>query len=218
MLPDNCLSTEYTALIGSSNQTDIIGARAKTLDLVLIDYENGGIDIGDTSEGLDYQEWVGTYANQKITLTGANGNTYNIITIDSSEILSDFSFSFDQSGSPAIVYVVNDVVYFRYYDSLLEDYTIVEQQASMRSPKLFMDDKRSLNSSNSDIILAYVNSDDDTLCYRQQRDRYLTERVLKTDLTSWFIEGSEGDIRLCHFGMGSNLRLQFIIKRETECL
>jgi len=200
MLPEGVIST-------FNIPSSIIGARAKTVDLSLEDFEDGGIDISDPSEGLDYQEWKGEFVDQKITITGENGNTFDLVTITESESLTDFSFAFDQNNRPTLIYVVDEISYLLFYDTLIEDYNTVQQADSMYSPKLFLDDKRSLNISNSDIILAYINYDNKSLCYRQQRDRYLIEYVLVTEIDV----SLDGVSRLVRLGMGRNLRLQFVL-------
>jgi hypothetical protein len=68
-----------------------------------------------------------------------------------------------------------------------------------RSPRLTLDDKRSSQFGNSDVMFGYMRGQ--SLCYRQQRDRYTIERVLRTDLPE--------DIRLKNIGMMSNWRLKF---------
>ena len=198
MLPENSLST-------FSAPDKLIGARAKSVDLSLVDYEDGGVDISDASEGLQFQEWVGEYRDQKITLNAENGNTFDVVTIEPPSVLAEFSFTFDQNARPVVVYVIDDVSYLFFYDTLAEDYNTVQQQARMISPKVALDDKRSLNISNSDVILAYIYSN--SLCYRQQRDRYLIEYVLSTEL----VANHKRVNRLVRFGMGKNWRLQFVL-------
>ena len=79
----------------------IIGARGLTGSLTL-DHEDGGIDIGDPSEGLMYQVWTGTIEGDNIVLRGENGNSY---TLNAGSGVTEISFSFDQNMRPVIVYV-----------------------------------------------------------------------------------------------------------------
>jgi len=201
MLPQDVLST-------SIMQSPIIGAKAKSVGLFLEDFEDGGIDIGDPSEGLMYQEWRGEFKGQKITLTGANGNTFDAVTVAVGDSLTSFSFSFDQNMRPVVAYMLNGRAVLFYFSTLVSDYVNEDQQVTMISPKVLLDDKRLLNINGSDVILAYIDSTIPSLCFRQQRDRYLDEYVLSTKLTN-----SAGRIfdSINAFGMGKNLRLQFVL-------
>ena len=185
----------------------IIGAKGLTGSLTL-DHEDGGIDIGDPSEGLMYQVWTGTIEGDNIVLRGENGNSY---TLNTGSGVTEISFSFDQNMEPVIVYVKNKITKFWWYDSSTPGYITTIYGDRYLSPKVFLDDKRLMERSLSDIIFAYVkpdtqNQDRFDLWFRKQRDRYLIEYRLKA-----YAGG-----KLRHLGMGHNLRLQFIFSRRME--
>jgi len=201
MMPEDVLSTSVL-------KSPIIGAKAKSVGLFLEDYEDGGIDISDPSEGLMYQEWYGEFKDRKITLTGANGNTFDAVTVEVGDSLTSFSFSFDQNVRPVVAYMLNGRAVLFYFSTVAQDYVNEVQQIDMGLPKVLLDDKRLLNVSGSDVILAYINLTTHFLCFRQQRDRYLIEYVLSSELINPAGRITES---MLGFGMGKNLRLQFIL-------
>ncbi len=173
MLPGNAASS--IPVVGAMLAPDNIGSS------LFVDYERGGLAITDASLGLDYQAADALY-----------------LIIPSA---SEMCFAFDQQMRPVLAYVVNDIIRLRWYDTTVSAF-VVTDFAGVRSPKLTLDDKRPAQLANSDVIFAYIKTNGD-LCYRQQRDRYLVERVLHS--------GVDPANRLIALGMASNLRLQFEI-------
>lgn len=166
----------------------------------VIDFERGGVAIGDASLGLDYQDWRG----EVIVATGQVriypvGGVASVYFTESG--ISEFSFTFDQSMRPVLGYVADGVTRLRWFDSLAGAF-VITNFPNTRSPRLALDDKRPMEIANSDVIFGYIR-DDGALCYRQQRDRYATEYVLRT--------GIDPSQRLINIGMSSALRLQFEI-------
>lgn len=192
MLPGNAASS--VSVPGDLLSPDDIGSS------FLVDYERGGVAIGDLSLGMDYQDWqcklndatgevfinpVGQSDVPYITLTGAR----------------EVAFAFDQQMRPVLAYVVGEMARLRWYDTTVAAF-VTTDYPGIRSPRLTLDDKRPLQSGNSDVVFAYIKANRD-LCYRQQRDRYLIERVLHS--------GVDPSQRLVAVGMARNLRLHFEI-------
>jgi hypothetical protein len=167
---------------------------------LLVDYERGGLAITDASLGLDYQDWqckynLGTGA-VSINPVGAADALY--VTIPGA---SEMAFAFDQSMRPVLAYMEGAVGKLRWYDTTVSSF-VTTDFPGIRSPRLTLDDKRPSQLGSSDIIFGYIKANGD-LCYRQQRDRYETERVLHT--------GVDPSMRLVAVGMAANLRLHFEI-------
>ena len=175
-------------------KSDLIGARALGNN-PLINYEDGGIDISDISQGLQYQVWTGKLFGNSIILTGVNGNSF---TANLGEKITEFSFTFDQNMKPVIAYKQNFFMKLYWYNTVISDYQIDVYTTKHTSPMVLLDDKRDFNRSNSDVIFVYINYR--YLCMRLQRDRYLIEYKLASRI----------GLPLLNFGMGKNLRLQFI--------
>jgi len=194
MLPDHVLST-----IQMGDQ--IIGARADKGTNTL-NYEDGGIALNDPTEGHDYQVWTGSLLGDDIILSSPL-TTDEIIYTDSG--ITEFSFTFDQNMNPVLAFVQNGVAKLRWYDATVGTQVVTEIGANTVTPKVLYDDKRVLEDSTSDVILAYILERDvggtiyKDLYYREQRDRFLISYLLKEDVG--------GD--LLNIGMGDNLRVVF---------
>lgn len=187
MIPEDRLSTTYVKSI-------IAGAKKLTVN-DLIDYEDGGIGLNDPSAGLLYQIWTCRTDGTHITVEAPNTAATTIYT---GTDISLVSLTFDQNMNPAIAFIEEDVAKFRWYDSSIEGYVVSAVGGGF--PRIFLDDKRPIFISDSDIILAYTKNAN--LYFRMQRDRYLIEYLLLT--------GIGCDSRLVNLGMGKNLRLLFI--------
>ncbi len=164
---------------------------------MVIDHERGGIAITDTSRGLDYQDWtcfVDTNG-QDVILQPTEGVATILFQMSG---ITSLSFAFDQNMRPTVVYTVGSTVSLRWYDTLAASY-VTTQYTGIRDPRVSLDDKRPTQIANSDVIFAYIKAD--KLYYRQQRDRYNTEREIRS--------GVLATQRLRNVGMNRNLRLQF---------
>lgn len=190
-LPNNALM--LTAPTGVLLSPDALGRLSRVED-----YEQGGVGLSDPSQGLRVQDWrlrlVGNevrvsappYASETVLFTAAG--------------ITELSLAFDANMRPAVAYLQSGVAKLWWYDATGGGLTTTVLAADVRSPFLSFDDKRSpattLNL--NDILLFYVRSN--RLCYRQQRERFQTERTL-----AWF-EGSSVTIKKA--GMNNGLRMQ----------
>jgi hypothetical protein len=195
MLPQQVLST--TVQKSSFLFPDNVVRRTE-----LEDYEMGGIALQDPSAGLLYQPWFGEIdATTKIaTLVPLNSTETPIVIFTETVTPVEFSFSFDLNmRQTSIVRFADNTAKLRWYDSAIPGYTTTTY-TNIQSCMLCMDDKRSVNSSQADVILTYIKTDN-KLYFRAQRDRYLIEYNL-TDVIA-------PDLRITNFGMGKNLRVQW---------
>ena len=213
MLPQDVLST-------SIQQGEILGARTRIISRT-VDYEDGGIALNDTSEGNNYQVWKGRLYSGNIILFSDTTEPEIIYTAAG---ITEFSFTFDQNMAPVISFVQSGVAKFRWYDSTVSDYVITTIGANTSCPKVTLDDKRTLQSSSSDVILGYFLSrtvGEDTfkdLYFRMQRDRYLVSYLLKENILA---DLDYVEYELNKIGMGKNLRLHFVLtenNNEAGCL
>ena len=161
------------------------------------DFESGGIGIQDPSEGLNYQIWEAVLSDDNVVLSSPN--TPKFIAYTGSNI-TEISFTFDRNMNFTLAFIQNGEAKLYWYDSQLGAMTTTNYGATVSSPRVSLDDKRDLQSAVSDVIFAYVK--DNNLCYRQQRDRFQTEYILK----------SGGVNKLKKFGINTKYRLQFLIE------
>lgn len=170
-LPGNTLASVAAPAVFIPPDDD--GRPART-----IDFERGGIAIGDPSEGLEYQNWrLRVVGNEVRVAPDPYTAETTVLTVAG---VNECALSFDQNMNMTIAYVVGTQAYLYWYDTTLEAMTTTPLASDVRSPFLCMDDKRSFatTSGSNDVLLFYLRASQ--LCYRQQRERYQTERVLKT--------------------------------------
>lgn len=195
-LPENRLSIEPA-------RAPFIGARAFPTSKI-VDYEDGGVAIQDISKGLLFQRWRALLLNpgQPDSYVQLDAPTVEPFTLVSLPGLTEISISFDQLMRPTLAYVQNGTAYLRWYDSAAAEYVTDEIGSGIITPRVALDDKRFIASNgyqSSDVILAYVKGGD--LYYRQQRDRYMIERLLKADVKP-----------LIKIGFNRGLRFQFMFE------
>ena len=193
-MPQNTLSTE-------SKPRQFVGARSLAITRIL-DYEDAGRAINDASQGLLYQRWRARLFEQ--------GTADSVVVLDAPEVapfelvrlpgITEISISFDQQMRPTLAYVQSGVSYLRWFDTVPGQYVTTTLGADIITPRVTMDDKRLTGSNgyqSNDVILAYIRAGN--LYYRQQRDRFTIERLLKVGVKP-----------LIKIGMSRGLRLQFM--------
>lgn len=189
MLPEGKLSSQSVPALS------ILGGRSMTGTLKQ-DFEDGPIALNDPSAGLYYQIWQALAHDNGVRLYDAEEVSTEILTALN---ITEMSFTFDQNGRPSICFTQYGQTKIYWFDSSLGGVTTTTIGAGIGSPKVILDDKRQSQTNSSDIIMGYIKNSQ--LCYRQQRDRFLIEYVLATNVAG----------RLQKIGMGNNLRLQFIV-------
>lgn len=160
-----------------------------------VDFERGGIALLDVSQGLMAKNWRAWLDDKRVMLQADGGSPIELFQ-DSG--ITEIALAFDQNMRWSMAYLRYGVLTLRWFDAAVSGH-VVSSFGHGSCPRLGMDDKRAENTPNSDIIFAYLR--DNALHYRQQRDRYLIERTLKTGLYP--------GTRLRSIGMNKNLRLQF---------
>lgn len=170
----------------------------------LIDIEYGGIAINDASMGLMYQPWTLRYdAPSGDMILSPRSGTPTVLFNRSG--ITEVSLAFDRNMQPAVAFVQNGQAKFYFYSPIDDNFVMWETQLGQaKNPKVTHDDKRDTESSRSDVILAYVMGN--SIRYRQQRDRYLTEYTFATS----------GVNALYRVGMNKGGRLQFMYDGTGE--
>lgn len=101
------------------------------------------------------------------------GVVYDVLTVPN---LTALSFTLDQNLRPLLVYVQNKKTYMYWFNSAIGKMEVKLWGEGYLTPQVALDDLRIENSSQIDIIFAYIK--DENLCIRYQRDRFTTETVL----------------------------------------
>lgn len=204
MIPNNAMAPEahFSAFQEAMRQPN---------DL-LIDYEMGGVALQDGSQGLLVQQWQIRLLTEdnpsdpnssiySIQLKAANAPNWQTVFVRTL-VVTELALAFDNNMNPFIAFVENHVPIIWYFDTLTSSMTFRTMPTDMRNPRCCTDDKRTLETSLSDVVLAYLRGT--TLCVRYQRERYVTEHVLQTGIGS--------DAKLVSVGMNNGWRLQFRLR------
>jgi hypothetical protein len=164
-----------------------IGARALPVT-GRVDYLDGPLAVGDTSQGLEHQRWRCRVDGDHVKLQASCVPEYVWQTRAG---LSEVSATFDQNARPWVAYVAGGTAYLYWFDATVPGYVDFELPAGTVNPRLLLDDPRPQNLANSDVILAYVR--DGGLYYRQQRERFEVERLLLADVPAGLIKLARSD-------------------------
>lgn len=186
-LPDNVASTRA-----------VTAAMLPPDDLTtdpLEDWEQGPIAINDVTAGLQARRWRLFVTGDEVSLQPDGGDAQLVFTQAG---ITRVALAFDQSGRPTVGYQIGTAGNLRWFDTQVNAF-VTTSLGALRDLNLTLDDKRASQLTASDIIVAYLR--DGGCYYRQQRDRYGVERLLKAGLLS--------TTRLVRVGMNAVNRLQF---------
>ena len=186
-----------------------------------IDYERGGVAVGDPTQGYNVQTWRlrGISAGQPSCLYSERGTRLpgGGLMLDAPENPSikprqlwpatnpqEVALAFDQNMNPAAAFVDGGIGKLYWFDAA-RGKSVVDTIHGMRSPRLCLDDKRVTQTSSSDILLFYLSGGH--LCMRQQRDRFRDEYQLKLTRAR----------KLGRVGMGSDWRVHIeLVYDDTD--
>lgn len=192
MLPDSRLCG-----VTQSADPTVIGRRGD----FLVDTELGGSALNDATAGLQVQRWTARYESGQVLISAEQVAESVLLTVPDVQRLS---LAFDQNMRPALAYETSASAYLYWYDSQAAA-QVTTEFAGARDVSILLDDKRPSQSSQSDILFVYLRNR--SLCYRQQRDRFLVEYVLHDHIPD--------GMTLNNVFMATNLRLQFVVTYEV---
>ena len=192
-LPGNALSVP--ARPGTLLPPDNLGRPLRTTD-----YELGGIALNDPSQGLQVRNWRLTLVGNEVRVAGDPYTTETVVFTEAG--ITEVSMAFDANMQPAVAYLAFSIAKLRWYDATVPGYDTVILPSDARSLALTMDDKRDSAAAYRDVMLFYFRTN--RLFYRQQRERFLTERLLATFVAA--------DLEIARVGMNDALRLQIEVQ------
>lgn len=169
----------------------------------LVGYEYGGVALNDPSQGHRVRIW-----HAKLVVDGVSeiaevrvgAEDVSDVVFFTSTGITEVDLAFDQNMNPFIAFVEHGIAKYYWYDTALAGYTVSSLPVGSRSPKCTLDDKRKTQTTTSDILLVYMRGT--TMYYREQRDRFLIEYTLKTDI---------GGNDMLLVGMSDQNRVQFLM-------
>lgn len=135
----------------------------------------GGIDLNDSSFGLNYQLWDISYVNNQVIVTSRlNNKQYIIYEIENA---TDISVVFDQNMNPWCLYQKEEQYYFYWYDVTINQYSLTLFE-NIVTPFMFMDLIGSIFSDQSSINIFYIK--DGKIYCTQQSSRFTVQNLLYT--------------------------------------
>lgn len=166
----------------------------------LLCLEDGPRGIQDPDAGASFQVWRGEVVRNQCIISAPNHAAQVIYT---GSDITDFSFTFDTNARLCHCVTDGGVTRFFFFNTLTgqpDELTL----PGVTTPKCTLDDRRVTQTTEADVMLAYLKPDGG-LYYRQQRDRYTIERLL-----------SAGPFTaLEKMYKSSTLRLQFEVVRRV---
>ena len=186
-------------LVHKNDLVTFLNPRSKEYQVVE-SFENGGVALYDTSEGLLKYEWVAWTDGSAIYCKRVDQTTHS--TLFKAENITEIDFTFDQNMRPCFTFVTNNICKIYWYNTLIANFEVTDLYG-IKNPRVSLDDKRTFNVANSDIILAYINSENN-LCCRYQRERFTIEHQLSQ---------LDGATSLVKIGMDDKNRFSFKLRK-----
>lgn len=162
---------------------------------LLVDYEMGGVALGDPSQGLQVQVWEARVDSGMIQVRPEGVGGWTDVVSDTG--ISEIALAFDQNMRPTVAYVASGVAKMRWFDAVAAAY-VISTFAGATSPVVTMDDKRPAQIGLNDIVLFYLRGG--RVYYRVQRERFINEYDLAAV--------PENVSRIKRWGMTDQLRVQ----------
>lgn len=163
------------ATVESTDNDSLLSPRSRAYPLTE-SWESGGVGLSDTSQGLVSHTWRAWTDSKAIYIQRSDLPKDTSKTLLSAPDITEIDLTFDQNMRPVLTYVSGGMAKLYWYDTVSKSQTVSEFP-NVQNPRVSLDDKRSFNTANSDVIFAYINNDQ--LCCRYQRERYGIEHVLQ---------------------------------------
>lgn len=167
------------------------------------DYERGGVDLQDPSQGFEVRDWYTLTDDTGLYLHPAD-NPLALTPIVLLPGITYSSASFDTNMRPIVAYTIAGASYLRWFDPVPNSIVDLALPVGTRTPALSLDDKRPGAEDVRDTLLFYLRGS--SLYYRQLRDRFTVERELRV------LSGDNWSIR--RVGMNNLFRIQIELWRN----
>src|SRR5574337_762641 len=165
MLTDGVLSTQPI--------TSYVLPPRDRLKIPTVDYEYGPVNISDPTQGSMVKTWTGTYENGWVVYSAADVTKQNIFQVAN---LNELSITFDQNARPTFGFCDDLGAHLYWFDTLTNQYEVLDVGTKAYNPRVMLDDKRHLNVTESDVLFFYILNGN--LYGRYQRERFQTEHLL----------------------------------------
>jgi hypothetical protein len=184
MLPDHVLSSPTQEAAFLPDQAYIDSKR--------IAYSIGGIALNDSSQGPSVQLWTATL---DVSLSGL-GSVYIESATHAKSLLftlngvTEVSLTFDQNMQPVVGYLAFGQGGIYWFDGTVPGFVFFDFVGVTNCPRVTLDDRQQLDVASSDVLVFYTKTGN--LYFREQRDRYLVEYLLKTGVVGSVLKVAMG--------------------------
>ena len=162
------------ATVESTDNDSLLSPRSRAYPLTE-SWESGGVGLSDTSQGLMSHTWRAWTDSKAIYIQRSDLPKDTSKTLLAAPNITEVDLTFDQNMRPVLTYVSGGIAKLYWYDTVSQSQVITDFP-NVQNPRVSLDDKRSFNTANSDVIFAYITNEQ--LCCRYQRERYGVEHVL----------------------------------------
>lgn len=162
MLPNNILSS-------SAVPADFMSPQRSNQ---LVDYEYGASTLQNPETGMDAVLWKCFYDDGFIKFSHLD-QIQIMLAVDN---VTALSFAFDLNMNPLITYCTEKHCYLWWYDATQAKQVTTNLGTEISFPQLSLDERRAVESSNADVIFAYIKNN--KLYIRIQRERFQIEHEL----------------------------------------
>lgn len=162
----------------------------------LADYEMGGIALYDASHGLQVKLWTAFVDGENVFVRADDVEPILLFSLPG---IREISLAFDQNMRPFIAFTQHSLARYWWYDTQISAMRFSDLPDAV-SPRCTLDDKRTMQTGTSDILLAYIKNNN--LYYREQRDRFTVEYLLAEDVNATLVT----------IGMATNNRIRFKLR------
>lgn len=169
----------------------------------------GPVAIQDPSRGLQVKLWQMRTTLDDGALRVSSAGVPEFAWYVHTHVVRHVSLAFDQNARPVVVFTDElGRSFIRWFDPEVNEIVTQDISSFATTPCVTLDEARSFNLHNSDVILGYVRAG--FVRYRRQRDRFQDE------FTPLFQGAPAPAARLRHISMNSNLRLEFLTDGAGE--
>lgn len=154
-------------------------------------WDLGGVELNSNREEMTKYSWFAWTDGTTVFLK--REDLTEVHTLFTDVDITEIDLTFDQNMNYCIAYVSNKLSKISMFSVVTQTREVSLLGDNVKHPRVSLDDKRSFNVNNSDIILSYQKGN--KLYYLLQRERFLIEHL---------IAESSGSRFLWRVGMGKN--------------
>ena len=169
----------------------------------------GPVGVNDPSDGLLVKLWTARADGPNVYVSAPEVPEFLFYT--HTHTLTQISIAFNQNG---LIHLglsdTQPLTYLYWYDNLASGMVLTPMTPDVSYPRLTLDDARSFNIPQSDVIFAYIRAD--TIKYRIQRERFEVEYTPTIGVAGPDVEATA----LYHVSMQQNLVVGFLYGDAPE--